>query len=65
MKKLGYMKNKKVMLIQCDNKGVISLMKNHTQHVRTQHIDVQHHFVPKRVENGKITFEYCKRRTWW
>jgi hypothetical protein len=27
-------------------------MKNPTQHVQTKHIDVQHHFVGKRVENG-------------
>jgi hypothetical protein len=33
-------------------------MKNLTQHVQTKHIDVQHHFVRKRVENGEVTFEY-------
>jgi hypothetical protein len=32
MKELGYMKEKKVMVIQCDNQGVISLTKNPTQH---------------------------------
>jgi hypothetical protein len=59
MKKLGYMKEKKAMVIRCDNQGAISLTKNPTQHVQTKHIDVQHHFVRERVENGKITFEYC------
>jgi len=53
------MKEKKVMVIRCDNQGVISLTKNPTQHVRTKHIDVQHHFVRKRIENGEIMFEYC------
>jgi len=47
MKELGYMKEKKAMVIQCDNQGAISLMKNPTQHARTKHIDVQHHFVRK------------------
>jgi hypothetical protein len=40
MKELGYIKEKKAMLIRRDNQGVISLTKNPTQHVRTKHIDV-------------------------
>ncbi len=59
MKELGYMKEKKAMVIRCDNQGAISLTKNPTQHVRTKHIDVQHHFVREWVENGEVTFEYC------
>jgi KUP system potassium uptake protein len=59
MKKLGYMKEKKAMVIQCDNQGAISLTKNPMQHVQTKHIDVQHHFVRERVENGEVTFKYC------
>jgi hypothetical protein len=59
MKELGYMKEKKAMVIRCDNQGAISLTKNPTQHAQTKHIDVQHHFVRERVENGEITFEYC------
>ncbi len=47
MKELRYMKEKKAMVIQCDNQGAISLMKNPTQHAQTKHIDVQHHFVRK------------------
>jgi hypothetical protein len=59
MKELGYMKEKKAMVIRCDNQGVISLMKNPTQHAQRKHIDVQHHFVRERVENGEVMFEYC------
>jgi hypothetical protein len=29
---LGYMEEKKVMVIRCDNQGVISLTKNPTHH---------------------------------
>ncbi len=58
VKELRYMKEKKAMVIRCDNQGAISLMKNPTQHVRTKHIDVQDHFVRERVENDKVTFEY-------
>jgi hypothetical protein len=32
MKELGYMKEKKAMVIRCDNQGAISLTKNFTQH---------------------------------
>ncbi len=28
-------------------------------HAQTKQIDVQHHFVQKRVENGEVQFEYC------
>jgi predicted lipase len=59
MKELGYIKEKTVMVIRCDNQGAILLTKNPTQHARTKHIDVQHHFVQERIENGKVTFEYC------
>jgi len=33
MKELGYMKEKKPMVIRWDNQGAISLTKNPTQHV--------------------------------
>ncbi len=59
MMDLGYMEEKKMMVIQCDNQGGISLTKNPTHHARTKHIDVQHHF-RKRVENGEVRFEYVE-----
>jgi len=49
MKELGYMKEKKAMVIWCDNQGAISLTKNPTQHVQTNHINVQHHFVQEQI----------------
>jgi hypothetical protein len=55
---LVYMEEKKVMVIQCDNQGAISLTKNSSHHARTKHIDVQHHFVREQVENGEVRFEY-------
>jgi hypothetical protein len=45
MKELRYMKEKKAMVIRCDNQGAISLTKNPTQHAQTKHSDVEHHFV--------------------
>jgi hypothetical protein len=37
---LGYMEEKKMMVIRCDNQGAISLTKNPTHHTRIKHIDV-------------------------
>ncbi len=54
-----YMKEKKAMVIQCDNQGTISLSKNPMQHARTKHIDFQHHFAWEWIENGEVMFEYC------
>jgi hypothetical protein len=45
MMNLGYMEEKKMMVIRCNNQGAISLTKNPTHHARTKHIAVQHHFV--------------------
>jgi hypothetical protein len=45
--------------LRCDNQGAIPLINNPTQHVQSKHIDVQHHFVRKWVENGKLMFDYC------
>jgi hypothetical protein len=53
MTDLGYMEEKKMMVIRCDNQGAISLPKNPTHHARTKHIDVQHHFVRERVEKWR------------
>jgi hypothetical protein len=53
------MEKKKAMVIRCDNQGAISLTKNPTHYARTKHIDVQHHFIRERVENGEVQFEYC------
>jgi hypothetical protein len=39
MKKLRYMKEKKMMVISYDNYNAISLTNNPTQHVQTKHID--------------------------
>jgi hypothetical protein len=54
MMDLGYMEEKKMMVIRCDNQGAISLTKNPTHHARSKHIDVQHHFVRERVENEEV-----------
>jgi hypothetical protein len=54
MMDLGYMEEKKVMVIRCDNQGVISLTKNPTHHARTKHIDVQHHLFENELKMEKF-----------
>ena len=45
--------------IMCDNQGCIALAKNPTNHSRTKHIDIQHHFIRERLESGEICLRYC------
>ena len=47
------------MTIMCDNQGCIGLAKNPTHHSRTKHIDVQHHFIREKLEEGIIALKYC------
>jgi len=40
--------------INADNNGSIANSVNDRNHRRTEHIDVQHHFVKDRTKNGDI-----------
>ncbi|SLM33332.1 gag-pol polyprotein [Lasallia pustulata] len=41
-------------IIYGDNQGALALAKNPTQHGRTKHIDIQHHFVQEKQAAGKV-----------
>jgi hypothetical protein len=41
----------------CDSQSAIFLAKNPTYHSKTNHIDVQHHFVRDMVEEKKVLLE--------
>jgi hypothetical protein len=45
-------------IIYCDNQGAIALAKNPQFHARTKHIDIQHHFVREKVNEGIVQLEY-------
>jgi hypothetical protein len=47
------------VLIHVDNQSCIALAKNPEFHARTKHIDIQHHFIREKVEDGTIKLEYC------
>ena len=38
------------LTIYCDNTSAINISKNPVQHSRTKHIEIQHHFIRKLVE---------------
>nr|GEZ58826.1 hypothetical protein [Tanacetum cinerariifolium] len=38
----------------CDNKSAIALCCNNVQHSRSKHIDIRHHFLREKVENGVV-----------
>ena len=44
--------------IMCDNQGCIALAKDPKHPSRTKHIDVQHHFICEKVEDGEVSLWY-------
>ena len=55
---VGYVQEN-AMPIMCDNQGCIALAKNPKHHSRTKHIDVQHHFIREKLEEGVVILKYC------
>ena len=44
--------------IYYDNTSAINLSKNTTQHARTKHIDIRHHFLRDNINKEVITLDY-------
>jgi hypothetical protein len=42
-----------------DNKGAMDLSKDSRHHARTKHIDIHHHFIRERVEDGTFHIVHC------
>ena len=47
-----------LLILNCDNQGVITLAKDNKFHVCTKHIDVCYHFIREVVEDRKVTVQY-------
>jgi len=41
------------------NTSAINIVKNPSQHKRTKHIDIRHHFLRDNVEKGLISRNFC------
>lgn len=50
--------NLQPVLIRNDNTGAISIVKNPSNHHKTKHVDIRHHYVRENAEEGKVTVEY-------
>ena len=48
--------------IYYDNTSVINLSKNTTQHARTKHIDIRHHFHRDNLSKEVVTLEYINSK---
>ena len=46
-------------IIYFDNRGAMELAKESHHHNQTKHIDIQHHFVHERVEDGTYKIVHC------
>ena len=43
-----------LLILNCNNQGVIAFTKDNKFHACTKHIDVHYHFIHKAVEDGKV-----------
>jgi hypothetical protein len=42
-----------------DNRSNIVLVKNPKFHIKTKHIELQHHFVRKKLKSGDVHLTFC------
>ena len=47
------------MTVYSDNQGCSSFSRNPTFHVRKKHVEIYHHFVREKIEEGKIDLVFC------
>lgn len=48
------------MIIRCDNQSALAMIHNPVSSARTKHIDICHHFVRERVQEGVIKVTYVE-----
>ncbi|GKF33747.1 hypothetical protein Tco_0106947, partial [Tanacetum coccineum] len=54
----GFLFNK--IPLYCDNKSAIALSCNNVQHSRSKYIDIRHHFIREKVENGVVELYFVE-----
>jgi hypothetical protein len=49
---------KEATVIYCDNQSIIALTQNPKFHSRSEHIELQFHFIQDKVANNEVQFTY-------
>jgi hypothetical protein len=57
LSELGF-HNGKPLVINADNQSAIAFSRDNTEHSRTKHIDIRHHFVRDHLNEGNIDIVY-------
>jgi len=52
-------KSKEPTVLMEDNQSAIAIAKNPQFHGRAKYIDIRHHFIREKVNEGDIKLEYC------
>ena len=53
-------KQKRGIVLYCDNKSAIAIAKNPVSHERSKHISIKYHFIREAQEKGEIQLHYCQ-----
>ena len=48
------------MRLYCDNKSAISIAHNPVQHDRTNHVEIDRHFIKENINSGVICTSFVK-----
>ncbi|RVW24807.1 Retrovirus-related Pol polyprotein from transposon TNT 1-94 [Vitis vinifera] len=54
------LKELKIAMMYYDNKTMVSILHNLVHHDRTKHVEVDHHFIKEKIEQGEICMTYVQ-----
>ena len=57
MRELGILTSEP-MKVFCDNQSAINIAKTLMHHDRTNHVEIDHHFIKEKIENGTVSLLY-------
>jgi hypothetical protein len=47
-------------MLYCDNKAAINIANNPIQHDQTKHVEIDHHFIKEKLDNGEICLPFVR-----